>query len=117
MRLDDKAILELQEMIGEEDFPEVFSDLIETYLNDSPNLIDNLIIGAQEKSLKQIQINAHSLKSTSATLGAIEFSEVCRQIEVFCIEEKLHEACSLIPTLKEEYQQVEFLLNEQLANL
>ena len=115
--LDDKAILELKEMIGEEDFPEVFSDLLETYLNDSPTLINGLIIGAQQKSLKKIQINAHSLKSTSATIGAVQFSKVCQQIEIYCIEEKLDDACSLIPKLKEEYQQLEFLLNEELAKL
>lgn len=116
-RLDDKALSELKEMIGEEDFPEVFADLVQTYLNDSPTLMQGLITGAQEKSLKQIKINAHSLKSSSATLGAVEFSQLCQQIELSCIQENLDEACSLIPQLENEYQKIELLLNEELAKL
>ncbi len=117
VRLDDQAILELKEMIGEEDFPEVFSELVETYLGDSPNLINDLVTGAQNNSLDPIKINAHSLKSSSATLGAVQFSEVCREIENYCTKKDLEKACSLIPRLEEEYKEVEFLLNEYVSKL
>lgn len=115
--LNDQAIVQLQEMIGEDEFPEVFADLVQTYLHDSPTLIHNLAIGAQEKDLQKIQINAHSLKSTSATLGAVQFAELCKQMEIYCLEGKLEEACSLIPQLQEDYQKVEILLNEEVAKL
>ena len=115
--LDSQAILELQEMIGEEDFSEVFADLIETYLSDSPNLIEALITGANQKDISTVRINAHSLKSSSATLGATEFAQLCKQIELYCNQDELAQATSLIPQLQEQYQQVESLLKNKLTEI
>ena len=117
MNLDSQAILELKDMIGEEDFPEVFAELIETYLDDSPNLIKDLVTGADNKNLDMVKINAHSLKSSSKTLGAGQFAELCKDIENYCNQGKLEKATSLIPQLLEKYKQVEHLLSKELNDI
>ncbi len=117
VNLDSQAILELKDMIGEEDFVAVFTELVETYLEDSPNLIQALIIGAKNQNIEEVKINAHSLKSSSATLGAMTFSQICKQIESYCIKGKLVEARALIPQLEDNYQQTQVLLNREIEKL
>ena len=117
VRLDFQAILELKDMIGQEDFPEVFAELIETYLNDSPNLIKALVTGAKNKNIDMIKINVHSLKSSSSTLGAGQFAELCQYMENYCNQGELEKVTNLIPQLLEEYKQVESLLGKELSEI
>lgn len=117
MNLDSQAILELKNMIGEEDFPEVFAELIETYLEESPNLIQNVVTAAENKNIDMVKINAHSLKSSSMTLGAQQFAQLCKKIENYCNQGELEKATNLVSELSEEYKQVEYLLNKELNDI
>ncbi len=117
VQLDTKAINELKEMLGEEDFPIVFSELIQTYLEDSPNLIQGLLNGFNNHNYEEIKINAHSLKSSSASLGATHFSELCKHLEMSVVEQNLEKIPELIPIVIQEYQEVEKYMKLKLENL
>jgi signal transduction histidine kinase/CheY-like chemotaxis protein/HPt (histidine-containing phosphotransfer) domain-containing protein len=71
-----EVIQDLVEMMGSE-----FTDLVRVYLEDTPRSIAQLEKAAQTNSLEGLIAPSHSLKSTSANLGAISLSEMAKRIE------------------------------------
>ncbi|BAQ65152.1 response regulator [Geminocystis sp. NIES-3709] len=113
-QLDVRVIAELREMIGEEDFEEVFSELINAYLEDSPKLIQGLINALENKNLSEIKINAHTLKSSSASLGAMKLADLSKEVELSIIKGDLTNSSRLISQIMSEYEQVENLMRQEL---
>lgn len=73
----DRSIFdELLEVMGSE-----FSDLVTVYLEDTPKNLRVLAEAAKRGNSEAMVAPAHSLKSTSANLGAISLSEIAKRIE------------------------------------
>lgn len=72
----------LIEMIGE-DAPEVVVDLLDTFLDESVTLVTTVVdahaAGDQASMLRPV----HSLKSSSASVGAIRLSQLCADLESY----------------------------------
>jgi len=115
--LDPNIIAELKDMIGEEDFEEDFQDLINSYLEDSPKLMEGLKLGVEKQDLAQIKISSHTLKSSSVTLGATYLSDLCRQVEAHTSDGNMKAMGELLPLILTEYDHVEDLMKEQLQKL
>lgn len=77
--LDQQVLQNLREYDDEE---EPFVDLlIQTYLNDAPGHIEAIRNAVQTQNIKAMKEAAHTVKSSSAQLGAIRFSQLCKEIE------------------------------------
>lgn len=72
----------LVEMVGA-DMPEVVIDLLDTYLQESAHLVDALVTAQQQADVAAMLRPAHSLKSSSATLGATQLSRLCAALETY----------------------------------
>ncbi len=73
----DRAIMdELAEIMGEE-----FPDLVRTYLESAPGLIQQLETAAQQGGVDALIGPAHSLKASSNDLGATQLAEIAQNIE------------------------------------
>ncbi len=70
----------LAEMIGL-DMPEVLVDLIETYVTESHGLVESLVTAHQSDDRSAMVRPAHSLKSSSASIGAMRLSRLCADLE------------------------------------
>jgi HPt (histidine-containing phosphotransfer) domain-containing protein len=70
----------LIEMIGPDE-PAAILDLLDTYLVDSTRQIAELQAGFANGDFKIAHRIAHSMKSSSATFGALELSRYCEQLE------------------------------------
>jgi len=57
-------------------------ELIDIFLETTPEYIQDLFDGVQNRDLNTIRNYAHSLKSSSASLGAIELSRKCKILEM-----------------------------------
>ncbi|MEB3282300.1 MAG: response regulator [Lyngbya sp.] len=76
----DAQILQNLREYDDEDDP--FVDiLIETYLNEAPQHLDGIRMAVQSKDAKVLKESAHTLKSSSAQLGAMRFSQLCKEME------------------------------------
>ncbi|WP_373481333.1 response regulator [Geminocystis sp.] len=113
--LDSKVITQLREMIGEEEFEEVFADLMNAYLEDTPKLIQGLVNGLKNEDRQEIKINAHTLKSSSESLGAMKLSQLSKEVEHCMIKGNLKKPTTLIPQILEEYNKVENLMRQELS--
>jgi CheY-like chemotaxis protein len=74
--LDTEVVEDLREVMGSE-----FLALIRVFLEDTPRTLQRLQRAAELGDTSTLVSSAHSLKSTSANLGALDLSELARQIE------------------------------------
>ena len=76
----DRAVLdELEHSVGDD--PEFLRELVETYLDDAPTQIDQIRSGLAEGNVEPVNRAAHTLKSNSASVGAMLLAELCRELE------------------------------------
>ncbi len=92
--------------------PELWQRLVEIYLKNSP---DNLV--TIEKSIPNcdfsaIETAAHTLKSSSANLGALQLSDLCQKAETAARETSIEEVQSLFKEMQIEIQNVSSALSE-----
>ena len=85
----------------------LLNQLIDTYLRESPKVISAIEQAVNQADAEALDISAHSLKSSSAALGAIRFSQVCKDLEVMGREGQTAGSATLVEQLKAEYDRVE----------
>jgi HPt (histidine-containing phosphotransfer) domain-containing protein len=77
--LDATVLDELRESIGGDE--EFVRDLIATFLAEEPLNVEQIAAAAQSGDAEAIVRPAHTLKSSSAAIGAARLSAISRQIE------------------------------------
>lgn len=86
--------------------PDILSRIISIYLEDTPNQMDNLYQALRNKDLREIRSIAHSLKSSSANLGAIALSALFKDLEHKAHTNVLERGMEVFVTAQEEYQKI-----------
>ena len=82
----DKATFEeLKEMSGE-DF---IDELIDAFLEDGPNMLNNMQNALEAKDVESFRRNAHSLKTNANTFGATELGVLAKDLEYMARENNL----------------------------
>ena len=77
--LDQAVLADLRASIGDDQ--DFMVELVETYVTEGTANMDGLLAAAAAADCAAIVRPAHSLKSTSASLGAMRLSAICRAIE------------------------------------
>jgi histidine phosphotransfer protein HptB len=77
--LDQGVLADLRSSVGDDDAFMV--ELVETYVTEGSANMDSLLAAAAAGDCAAIVRPAHTLKSTSASLGAMRLSAICRSIE------------------------------------
>lgn len=96
---DDLAVLDssvLDELLASVDGDEAFiRDLVETYLAEGPQHMEQIAAAAGRADAEAIIRPAHTLKSSSAALGAARLSAISKQIEFAGREGRVVDLASL----------------------
>jgi len=92
---------ELKQMSGE-DF---INELIDAFLDDAPNMLQNMETALKTKDVDSFRRNAHSLKSNANTFGATELGTLAKELETMGRDNDL-EIGNRLNVLKEAYTQV-----------
>ena len=106
--IDQETIDTLIGMTGD-DF---IQELVEAYLEDSPELFAQMRSALAKNDAELFRRSAHSLKTSSASLGALDFSEHARGLEMMGKNNKLDGAEAGVDALEKEYAGVEAALKE-----
>ena len=101
--IDRKTFNELQQLYG----AEFVGELLDTYFETAPQLIKEMGTTFANGDAAAFSRAAHSLKSNSATFGAIELAALARELEILGREAKLEEVEAKLPSLEATYLQVE----------
>ena len=93
---------------------EFISELVETYCTETPELIASLQKALKDQDSETFRRAAHSIKSSSASLGAMRLSEQARQLEMIGKSGDLAEAAGQLENLETEYALVQIQLVEMV---
>ncbi len=83
--IDQATFEELKQMSGE-DF---INELIDAFLEDGPNMLNNMQTALETGDVESFRRNAHSLKSNANTFGATELGVQARELEYMARENNL----------------------------
>lgn len=104
-------LTELRELMEDD-----FVVLLQTYLDDSQVRMGSLEQAVLSHDPFQIRQSAHSLKGSSANMGAYKLASLCQLLEQLGRQSDLTGAFALLEQIKLEYLQVKFALNFILDN-
>ncbi|MGL6281605.1 MAG: response regulator, partial [Microcoleaceae cyanobacterium] len=107
--LDLSKLLEFRDMAGGDN--QILVELIDCYLEDSPNLINNMAEAIAAGVAENLQRAAHTLKSSSASLGADVLSQLCKQMEGLGRSGEFKGTAELFQKITPEYEGVVTALN------
>lgn len=91
---------------------EFVGELIDAYLEDSPALIAGMVQALANGNPTEFTRAAHSLKSSSASLGAMSLSALAKDLELMGKESKLTGAATTLEQLAGLFEQVQEALEE-----
>ncbi len=89
---------------------EVLDEAIELYLRDSPMLLAKVKTALDSGNISHLKDAAHSLKSTSGTMGAVLVYQTSQQLESAAKQGNLQAATHWLPAVEREHQRAMTLL-------
>jgi CheY-like chemotaxis protein len=95
--------------------PDILEKIIHLYLSNSNNLLEELEKSVRMKDSVRIRSAAHSLKSSSANLGADTLAGLCQKMENMGKEENLQDSDQIFETLKMEYEAACNAMNQEIG--
>jgi histidine phosphotransfer protein HptB len=84
----------------------LFSDLVTIYLGSAENLINAIQVAFANHNATAFMIASHSLKSTSASIGAMKLTQICRYFEKIGKTDEITIPSELLEHLVSEYDRV-----------
>jgi HPt (histidine-containing phosphotransfer) domain-containing protein len=94
--------------------PNIVHKIINSYLKDTPQLLEAARKAISQDDASTLYRTAHSLKSTSATLGARNLAALCKELEAIGRAQTTATAGVLLVAIEQEYTQVEEALKAEL---
>jgi len=85
---------------------EMIVDLVDTLIETTPELLDDLKTGVSSRDSQKIRDSAHALKSSNAQLGAESFARLCEEMESKGREDNTEGLDQLLDTILAEFEKV-----------
>ena len=96
--------------------PDIVKKVLNVYFDKSPALVQDIIEGHKAGNLKQVKEAAHSLKSSSAYVGAENIFENCKRIELAADSDALKDVQDIVDGLEASYNAIEANLSHYVEN-
>jgi two-component system, sensor histidine kinase and response regulator len=101
-QLDEKALDMLRELENS-GAPGIIAEVVEIYLSETPDKLGQLTALVKDGKIGEVRQIAHSLKSTSLNLGALELGKLFAELEQRARADLLDDALELVARTQEEY--------------
>lgn len=85
---------------------EILVKVVAAYLVASAENMDSVRKAVAEEDVILLRAAAHTLKSSSASLGALAFSRICADIELAARAKDFAAGCKRVAALEDEYARV-----------
>src|SRR5512145_3412126 len=99
--IDRAALDRMLELVGGD--ADMFAELMNTFFEDAPTFIKELHAALAQGSAERMRITAHSLKSNSASFGALALADQCRALEAQAKMGILQGVADQIAQIEKEY--------------
>ncbi len=97
--------------------PSLLKRVIDTYLETSAPLVETIGSSIQQKVADDLLQASHSLKSSSANVGAKRLAGLCAELESFARDEQMNDLDERAEMVSKEYQLVVEALNAELSQI
>ena len=95
--------------------PDLLSKVIGLYLSGSPKLLGDLREAAVRRDADALRRASHTLKSSSANLGASTLTSLCKELETRAREGRVDDAAEAVAGIDAEYGKVKSFLEDLAA--
>jgi HPt (histidine-containing phosphotransfer) domain-containing protein len=112
--IDDSKLDDLR-MLSDDDGPDILSELIDIFLDDTPTRLGELARAIASGDPEGTMQSAHALKSSCAQLGAMQLSDYCRQLEAMGRAQEIGSAHPLLTAAQAEFERARAALLEVKA--
>ncbi len=102
----DRGALQRIEALQREGTPDIVVKVLDMYLENSPKLVNDIEQAVQRHDVVALHLAAHTLKSSSATLGATALAELCKELEALGRKGGQQRAGEQVAALRREYEAV-----------
>jgi len=113
----DRKVLDELSKVRTNGKPELLTRVINLYLTESPKLLQKLKAAAGAANAAEIAGVAHSLKSSSANVGAKALSRYCADLEASARRADTDEARKIVAKVESEHGSVQNALAEEVEAL
>ncbi len=107
--IDAKVLQSFRDMVGENG-SSIVAEMIDCYLEDAPELLSAISQAVAQGDAIGLRRAAHTLKSSSTTLGATILSQLCKELEVTSRTGNTNVGLDKVPQLQSEYERVKVAL-------
>jgi len=94
--------------------PDLLVKILTSYLNTTPSIVQSIQQAIREDNASGLHHAAHSLKSSSAAVGAISFSALCQELESIGRSKQMEHAAACSEKFAAAYEAVHKALTEHL---
>lgn len=110
--IDAKILQSLRDMLAGDH--KALRELIQCYLAELPRLIQNIDTSVTTQNTQALWQAAHTLKSSSAAVGATVLAQFCQQLEIQGRNRDLTASVDILSQLYQEYELVKTALQREL---
>ena len=107
--LDAKVLQELKDLVGD-DSSNLLAEVINSYLEDAPKLLSDISEAILQGNAVVLKRAAHTLKSTSASVGATTLSQLCLELETMSRTGVIKGVTESLSKIEAEYEKVKAAL-------
>jgi HPt (histidine-containing phosphotransfer) domain-containing protein len=108
-----EALDAIRELGG--DTPDLLQQIVHLYLDAAPGLLQQMKAGFASGDLTSVRNAAHTLKSSSANLGAAQLSRMCSQLEAAARAGAIGPEVPSAQAIESEYEGVKSALLAEIA--
>jgi len=109
--LDRRSLEQLEKTLGKR-YQEMLPALVETYFQDARQLLDAAQRAIEQGQADELRRAAHTLKSNSASFGALRLSRLCQELENQAKGGQLQDAGTLLSQIRQQYERSSAALAE-----
>ncbi len=114
----DQAVLDGIRVLDSNGAKGLLGKVLSLFLSDSPKLVEEILSAAGKGERESVRRAAHTLKSSSANVGATNLSTLCRKVEEMAREGKMPGSGDpVLAILEGEYRSVREALSSILAGI
>ncbi len=101
----DRSVLASLRELQDEGEPDIVAEVAGLFIKHAPEKLLAIDVAVEKGDAKGVQVAAHSLKSSSAYVGAMRLSAMCKELEQAGRSGALEGAKEKSESLKAEYEQ------------
>ncbi len=109
--IDSTALQEIYRIGG--NLPEFLVEIIDCYLQEAPKLLSAAREASAQQGSETLKRLIHTLRSSSATVGAMTLAKLCAELEAVAIAASPAEITDRLQPLESEYYQVAIALQQE----